>query len=113
MNYGIILKPKEVSKIITQVDLTGLNIILQKKLGERKQEIAATTIQSRYRGYLMRKWYSKYHNYRVLAANRIKLFLKIHYLHTIVPRNYLLKNMSAIVKVQSVCKGYLARQRVI
>ena len=36
VNYGITFKPKEISKIITQVDLVGLNVILQKKLGEKK-----------------------------------------------------------------------------
>ena len=113
VNYGITFKSKEISKIISQVDLVGLNVILQKKLGEKKQEIAATTIQSAYRGYLMRKWYNEYHGYRVQAANRIKLFWKHHYLHTIVPRNYLLQNMDAVKHVQSVCKGYLARQKCL
>jgi len=60
INYGITFRPKEIAKIIAHVDIVGLNVILQKKLADKKSEIAATMIQSRFRGYLCRKWFAEY-----------------------------------------------------
>lgn len=56
-NFGIQLNPGEVKKCFNQLDDRGLEIVLKKKLAIKKQFIAAQLIQSRFRGYICRRWY--------------------------------------------------------
>jgi len=42
--YGIKIKPKEIKDMMNNVDMVGLEILLQKKVAQQKQTIAATII---------------------------------------------------------------------
>jgi hypothetical protein len=57
--YGIRIKPREMKDMMNNVDLVGLEILLQKKVADQKQVVAATIIQSRFRGFLWRRWFAK------------------------------------------------------
>lgn len=94
--HGVYVPPKEMQAILRQVDLTGLELILKKKLMLKKQNEAAAKIQAWFRGYLVRQWYSKVHAIRTIAACRIQLAWKIIYLAKIKPNKLITMHLDKV-----------------
>jgi len=61
-------------------------MVLKKKVAEHKQYVAAQMIQSRFRGFICRKWYSKVHEIRVIVATKIQRLWRRYYKEVVIPR---------------------------
>lgn len=68
--FGVTLLPREHKQFFNILDCDGLEIILNKKLADKKAFIAAQTIQKTFRGYLCLKWYRHVHQIRTDVALR-------------------------------------------
>ena len=70
------------------------------------------TIQSRFRGFLCRKWYAKVHKIRTEAAVRIQRFWRSHYATWVKIRNHWSDVEDVVEWVQCCVKGFLSRKKV-
>jgi uncharacterized protein YllA (UPF0747 family) len=86
-NFGIRLSANEENKLVKQLDDVGLELVLKKKLANKKQYIAAQTIQALFRGYICRKWYKRVHEIRTIVAIKLQRVWRYYYKYTVVPRN--------------------------
>lgn len=58
-------------KLFKQLDDVGLELYMKKRLQKQKQFVAARTVQSRFRGFMCRKWYQRVHHIRTLVATKV------------------------------------------
>lgn len=85
-HYGIYLSHEEEEKLFNQLDDVGLEMMMKKKLSEKKQYIAAVTLQSRFRGFMCRKWYARVHHIRTLVATKLQRLWRRYYRQIVIPR---------------------------
>ena len=86
---------------------------MKKKVAEKRQYLAAATIQKMWRGLMTRLWYRRVHNVRDKACRMIQKNWKIFFAIIVRPRRERFEQGQVINFVQDVCRGYLARKLVI
>ena len=59
---------------------------MKKKLSDKKQYIAAVTIQAQFRGFMCRKWYERVHHIRTLVATKMQRLWRRYYRQVVIPR---------------------------
>ena len=110
--FGITLTLTEQDKLFKQLDDHGLEIVLKKKLAEKKQFLSAQTIQSRFRGYICRKWYKRVHEIRTVVAIKIQRLWRSYYTSAVLPRRQAQRERAVVPIIQKACRGYLDRRGV-
>lgn len=110
---GLQISNKECRELYNKVDPTGLEILLKKKVAEKKQNKAAVQIQRLFRGFYCRKWYKKMNVKRTIAALRIQFAFKLYYLAVAKPRKVFKISQDNVKLIQKVCRGYLHRKKII
>ena len=85
---------------------------MKKKLANKKQQIAALIIQTRFRGYLIRKWYLEVHRIRTSVAIRVQRLWRRYYDNIVLPRKQEIREQDGAPIVQKALRGYLARKMI-
>ncbi len=109
-HFGIVIELKEQELLFKNFDTRQLEMVMEKKLAEQKQYLAAQLIQSRFRGFLCRKWYSKVHEIRVLVAIKIQRLWRVYYRRVVLPGRQKRSEREVVILVQSCLRGYSTRK---
>mmetsp|Transcript_15433 Transcript_15433/g.23737 ORF Transcript_15433/g.23737 Transcript_15433/m.23737 type:complete len:265 (+) Transcript_15433:891-1685(+) len=109
-HFGIIITQKEQEVLFKNFDTRQLEMVMKKKLAEQKQFLAAQLIQSRFRGFLCRKWYSKVHEIRVLVAIKIQRLWRTYYRRIVLPGRQKRSEREVVILIQSCVRGYVTRR---
>ena len=90
-----------------------MEIMLKKKLAEKKQFLSAQTIQSRFRGYICRKWFKRVYRIRTTAAIRIQRCWRRYYRQVVMPRQQAWRERQVVGLIQKCCRGWIARRKLL